>query len=127
MTFAERSSGRVFVLVGAVFAVAYVAAFARAPDRMRPINGDAIQYYAYLRSAVFDHDLDFTNDYTHGGPALGTLPLLVHRAQLRGAHLASPVRPGNPWAAGVAILWAPTFLIAHPDGSGEPFAPVNDS
>src|SRR6476646_875391 len=26
---------------------------------------DSVEYYVYLRSLIFDHDLDFTDDYAH--------------------------------------------------------------
>ncbi len=31
------------------------------------IGGDGVSYYVYVRSLVKDHDLDFTNEYTHYG------------------------------------------------------------
>ena len=51
--------------LGVVFAAAYLSAvtlFPRAPHG-RIVDGDTIQYYAYLRSLAIDHDLDFSNDY----------------------------------------------------------------
>ena len=30
------------------------------------VRGDGVGYYAYLRSALIDHDLDFENDYFAG-------------------------------------------------------------
>ena len=53
-----------FALVGLVCVGAYLAGVLVFPSRSgRIINGDAIQYFAYLQSAVVDGDLDFSNDY----------------------------------------------------------------
>jgi hypothetical protein len=92
-------------LVGMLFAAAYlVGVFAFPAPRGRIINGDAIQYYAYLRSAAIDHDLDFTNDYTllYGSAGEATNAWLTTR---------TPVgRPTNLMSVGPAILWAPFYL-----------------
>jgi hypothetical protein len=77
---------------------------------------DEVQYYAYLRSFYFDHDLDFRNEYEHfatvgqqfGDPA-------VFNALLR-TDAANP----NPTTGllrnvapiGSAILWSPGFVLA---------------
>ncbi|HEY3119711.1 MAG TPA: hypothetical protein VGL15_03745 [Vicinamibacteria bacterium] len=31
------------------------------------LDADAVEYYSHLRSLYFDHDLDFTNEFTHFG------------------------------------------------------------
>jgi hypothetical protein len=42
----------------------FALALALAPlTTLRLYGSDEIQYFAYLRSALFDHDLDFTNEY----------------------------------------------------------------
>src|ERR1035438_4651825 len=33
------------------------------------VRGDGVGYYAYLRSALIDHDLRFENDYLAGNPS----------------------------------------------------------
>ncbi|KAB2854351.1 MAG: hypothetical protein F9K46_17070, partial [Anaerolineae bacterium] len=38
------------------------------------ITGDGLSYYAYLRSLVFDRDLDFTNEFTDYNPAHHATP-----------------------------------------------------
>ena len=60
----ERRPYLVIIAIGLVFSLAYLIAmtvFPRAHGRV--IDGDGIQYYAYVRSMVFDADLDFFNDY----------------------------------------------------------------
>ena len=93
-------------LVGTLFAAAYlVGVWAYPATHGRTINGDAIQYYAYLRSAVFDHDLDFANDYRllYGSAGEATNTWLTTRTPIG--------RPTNLMSVGPAILWAPFYLV----------------
>ncbi len=105
----ERHPGRVFTAIGFVFAIVYVAAFTVFPRHGRIIDGDAIQYYAYLRSLVVDRDVDFTNDYrllyrpTDGGNADN---VWLRTTTSRG-------RPPNVMSIGPALLWAPAFLATY--------------
>ena len=59
--------------------------------------GDDAGYYAYLRSAFFDHDLDFFNE--------------------KGYYHFDTITPTgysiNYWTIGSALLWIPFFLIGH--------------
>lgn len=86
----------------------------------KTVHLDGVYYYAYLRSLVFDRDLDFTNDY-----------------ELLGNPFDAPVhpttrKPGNVFTIGPAMLWSPFALVGRalaavsprwgpPDGSGERF------
>jgi hypothetical protein len=94
-------------LAGMVLAVGYTAGvFAFPATHGRIVNGDAIQYYAYLRSAVFDGDLDFLNDYRllYGETGASGNVWLTTRT--------STGRPPNLMSVGPAILWAPFYLSA---------------
>ncbi|HJN15241.1 MAG TPA: hypothetical protein QGH10_07125, partial [Armatimonadota bacterium] len=67
---------------------------------------DGFQYYCYLPSLALDRDLDFTNEYEIGradnsGGAESEFTAIVPETG----------RPGNAWAVGPAILWAPFFLV----------------
>lgn len=62
-------------------------------------RGDAGSYFVYLRSAAFDRDLDFRNDWEG-------LELPVPAALPSG-------RPMNTQSVGPAIAWSPFFAIAH--------------
>lgn len=67
------------------------------------LQGDGFYYFAYLRSVVFDGDVEFSNDYRLLG--LGDKP-----------HLFKPTRTGHAQSAatvGPAILWAPFFAAGH--------------
>ncbi|HEY7511602.1 MAG TPA: hypothetical protein VIG50_15185, partial [Vicinamibacteria bacterium] len=55
-----RPTRALAVLASLTFA--YAAAAYAAPDLRR---GDSLGYFAWLRSAAFDRDLDFANEYEH--------------------------------------------------------------
>ena len=90
--------------IGLLFALAYVTAhvwFPKPPGRV--IDGDALGYYAWLRSVVFDGDSNFSNDYR-----LLTDELAEDSEEL--TPLATGLVP-NKWPPGSALLWAPLFLV----------------
>ena len=90
--------------IGLLFALAYVTAhvwFPKPPGRV--IDGDALGYYAWLRSVVFDGDINFSNDYR-----LLTDELAEDSGSL------TPLETGlvpNKSPPGSALLWAPLFLV----------------
>ncbi|WP_255604017.1 hypothetical protein [Oscillochloris sp. ZM17-4] len=77
---------------------------------------DEVQYYAYLRSVYFDHDLDFQNEYTHfaeEGRRFGDEA--VANALLREDAVNPNPDTGllrNVAPVGSAILWSPGFALA---------------
>src|SRR2546421_1212536 len=76
------------------------------------LRGDGVGYYAWLRSAVMDHDLQFANEYRHGDP-------VVRRNVFdEQGHVRRPWKTGaghvaNNWGVGAAAMWAPFFIGAH--------------
>ena len=62
-------------------------------------RGDSASYFAYVRSAAFDGDLDFANEWEHWG----------YPEQAR---TATGLRQ-NVQSVGPAVLWAPFYLLAH--------------
>ena len=90
------------------FALAYGTGvvFLKKPNG-RIVVGDAVHYYVYLRSAVFDGDLQFRNDY---------LRLYNLRTVTPGADwLDTPTATGhvrNMMSVGPALAWTPGFLLA---------------
>ena len=118
----ERSAGRTIASIGLAFAALYVIAFTVAGGDRRPINGDAVQYYAYLRSIVFDHDLDFANDYAALYGSAQTDSNIWQRERT-----ATGLLP-NQMSVGPAILWAPAYLLVllvlWMGGGATPFAPA---
>ncbi len=75
-------------------------------------GADEIEYFAYLHSAVFDHDLEFGNEYEHfyaqdpSGLAGFKATFLDLREPVTGRHI-------NFAPLGTALLWAPAYLLAH--------------
>src|SRR5688572_5426152 len=103
----ERHVGTAIVALACVFTAAYLTSLAIFPKpRGRVVVGDALHHYVQLRSAVFDRDLHFRNEY-------------IRMYGLRGGE------PGTSWVyeatptghvrnlmpVGPAILWAPLFLL----------------
>ena len=90
------------------------------------MDGDGQNYYIYLRSAVFDGDLDLRNDYE-----------MFPRDDPLIAHICVNAKGPAPnvFSVGPAIIWSPFFLVARlislvmpPDyvgavnqGKGEPY------
>jgi hypothetical protein len=60
---------------------------------------DSVPYFIYLRSAVFDCDIHFANEWEAFN--VGSKPL------------TATGRPANLHSVGPAILWSPFFLLAH--------------
>jgi hypothetical protein len=75
-------------------------------------GADEIQYFSHLRSIVFDHDLDFGNEYQHFFDADPTSLADFKRTFL---DKREPVtqRHINFAPVGSALLWSPFFLFAH--------------
>ena len=119
----ERWPGRIIAAIGLLFAITYGASLVvLAKPTGRVVMGDAVHYYVYLRSAVFDGDLDFENEY-------------VRIYQLRGGEFGTewvyePTATGhtrNLMSIGPALAWAPLYLVVtaatwllHAIGFGPP-------
>lgn len=100
----EQRPEATILAVGAACLLLYVLAVtAFAKPHGRVLDGDAVHYYVYLRSLVFDRDVDFQNDYAAiYGPS--GLPRNLFRTQT--GHLSNVV------SIGPALLWMPFFLVA---------------
>lgn len=76
------------------------------------VRGDGVGYYAYLRSALIDHDLRFENDYLQANESF-----LISKVDAQGKLLPSLyTKTGyveNHFTVGPAILWAPLLLAVH--------------
>jgi hypothetical protein len=96
--------GRARVLTASVFAALFASGVAMQWQLNARLQSDAFYYFAYLRSIVFDRDVDFTNDYQLLG--LDDKRYLWEPPTATGhAHSA--------WTIGPAIVWAPFFGGAH--------------
>src|SRR5204863_9632585 len=76
----------------------------------RLIVGDGIYYYVYLRSAVLDGDLDFTNDDTIYQQYNNEDP--IKKAEMLARKTPTGLA-GNLFSVGPAILWSPVFLVTR--------------
>lgn len=86
-----------------IFAVLFVAGLALQLQLGARLQSDGFYYFAYLRSMVFDRDVNFANDYRLLG--LGDKP-----------HLFQPTPTGyaqSAWTIGPAIVWSPFFAVGH--------------
>jgi hypothetical protein len=90
---------------------------------IREPTWDAVSYYAYARSVLFDQDLQFDNDFQLSYETAGE-----HFASKRYDQvLTSTGRVASPFAIGAPILWLPWFAVLRlvsgfiayplPDGS----------
>jgi hypothetical protein len=107
LTLPERHPAGTLALIGLVFALAYAASLVwlRKPDG-RIVIGDAVHHYVQLRSAVFDRDLQFRNEYVRLYDLKGGEPDT--------AWVYEPTATGhvrNYMPVGPAIVWAPAFLL----------------
>ena len=77
------------------------------------VRGDGVGYYAFARSLLIEHRLDFTKDwqsgqykFPHGPAGMPTGKPLPNQYTATG-HL------DNHFSVGPAILWAPFLVVAH--------------
>jgi len=101
----ERLSDRHSYLLISLVCAASVAVFMlmRLPRAMAahasPLGDDGPGYYSYLRSVIFDRDLDFRNEYD--------------RLDWPLEEITPTGLVANYWSVGPAILWAPFYLVIH--------------
>jgi len=104
----ERAPGSMIAALTLLFACAYGASLVwlAKPDG-RIVLGDALHHYVQLRSAVFDHDLKFTNEYLQlYGPGAGQDPETEWIVKTNATGHIRNLMPVGP-----ALLWSPLFLL----------------
>jgi hypothetical protein len=101
---AGRSRRGVLVLL-VVFALSLPAVTTRL------YASDEIQYFAWLRSWVFDRDIDFENEYRHFHDSGIARNPLFHETFL--VRVNENGRRINFGPIGSAVLWAPFYLAGH--------------
>jgi len=92
------------------FLIASLLTLALVSTKIR--GADEIEYYSHLRSAVFDRDLDFTNEYEHFYHA-NPQGLVGFKETFLDRREPKTGRPINFAPIGSAIVWSPFFLAAH--------------
>jgi len=99
--------GRVIAGAGAACALAYALSLVLLPKAGgRVVIGDAVHYFVYVRSIVFDGDLRFQNDYMRLYGLTGPVPGVEW--------IFTPLPTGyvrNIMPIGSAIVWAPLYLL----------------
>jgi len=109
LAFPERAPGLTIAAIGVLFAAAYTyGLIALAKPDGRIVVGDAMHEYVQLRSAVFDRDLRFTNEYLH---LYGLTPQTVDEETRWIVDTNATGHVRNLMPVGPALLWAPAFLI----------------
>lgn len=98
---------KLIAAVGVLFAAAYASSLVLLPKPDgRVLLGDALHHYVQLRSAVFDRDLHFRNEYVRLYGLRGDEP------DTEWVHASTPTgHVRNLMPVGPAILWAPAFLL----------------
>jgi hypothetical protein len=76
------------------------------------VRGDGVGYYAYLRSALIDHDLRFENDYLAGNESF-VLSRVDQNGKLLPTEFTKTGYVENHFSVGPAILWAPAVVAVH--------------
>jgi hypothetical protein len=74
---------------------------------------DEIEYFAWLRSAVFDHDVDFRNEYQYFYDNGVAHTDLFHETFLSAERANELGRPVNYATPGPGLLWAPFYAVGH--------------
>lgn len=85
----------ILLLIASVYLIGFVS---HALFIQKAIYGDGIFYFSWLRSAVVDQNIDFTNEYAY-----------FHATQPKTVSGMF----GNKYSIGPAILWAPSYLTMH--------------
>ena len=100
---------RVIFVTGAVMLVAYLTAIGLFPKPGgRVVFGDATHHFVQLRSAVFDRDFDFKNEYMK----IYGLEREVPGTEFIFSDPTPTGRVRNYMPVGPAVLWAPLYLLA---------------
>ena len=96
----------IYLLAGVIFLSHY--AFSD-----HAIYGDGIDYWAYLPSVYFDHDIDFTNQYRHYfEPINNNLDMPVLAPAVMKTAVTDIGKTDNVHPPGTAIIWLPAFITA---------------
>jgi hypothetical protein len=76
------------------------------------VRGDGVGYYAYLRSALIDHDLHFEDDYLAANRSF-VIAKTDGQEHILPTLYTKTGYVENHFAIGPAILWAPAVVATH--------------
>ena len=75
-------------------------------------RGDGIGYYAFARSMLIEHRLDFANDWLHGNASF-RMGRIDPDGNINAGQYTSTGHLNNHFSIGPAILWSPFLILAH--------------
>jgi hypothetical protein len=104
-----RHPGRTIIVIALLMAMVHFAGIFVRGVRPRMVRGDAVHYYVYARSVVFDRDLDFENDYK-GLYTLDFGAAGVPAGFDWGLQRTQTGLVRNYMAVGTPLAWAPLYL-----------------
>jgi hypothetical protein len=76
------------------------------------VRGDGVGYYAYARSLLIEHRLDFTKDWQHGNESF-VMGRIDADGRVNSAEYTETGHIANVWAIGASLLWAPFLAATH--------------
>ncbi len=76
------------------------------------VRGDGVGYYAYARSLLIDHKLDFTQDWLRANASF-RMGRIDTDGQIDPSQYTSTGHLDNHFSIGPAILWSPFLIAAH--------------
>ncbi len=76
------------------------------------VRGDGVNYYAYVRALLVQHDLNFQNDWRHANLSFRILSV-DPQGQIAPDFYTSTGHLRNNYAVGSAMLWAPFLAPVH--------------
>ena len=76
------------------------------------VRGDGVGYYAFARSLLIEHRLDFTRDWLQANTSF-QMNRVDANGQIRPEQYTETGHLNNHFAVGPAILWFPALLAVH--------------
>jgi hypothetical protein len=76
------------------------------------VRGDGVGYYAFARSMLIEHRLDFSKDWQSANTSF-RMGRLDDQGNVAAEEYTSTGHINNHFAIGPAILWAPFLVVAH--------------
>jgi hypothetical protein len=76
------------------------------------VRGDGVGYYAFARSLLIEHRLDFTQDWLHANPSFRMGRIDAGGKILPGQYTVTG-HLDNHFSIGPAMLWSPFLVVAH--------------
>jgi len=76
------------------------------------VRGDGVGYYAFTRSILIEHRLDFRADWIHANTSF-RMGRVDPQGNIDPDQFTSTGHLDNHFAIGPAILWAPFLIVAH--------------